>query len=158
MDMLEVGNGLTNAEERAHFSLWAMMDSPLILGNDLRNMNDSTRLTLTNKDIIALNQDTLGIQAIRYMGGTKVEVYIKPLVNAEWAVLFLNRSEAPVTYEFHWKMQYFEDDVNKLKADFGKADYGWRNLWTGMTGTTAKGFRQTIPAHDVVVLRLKRLS
>ena len=155
MDILEVGNGMTESEDRAHFSLWAMMNSPLMSGNDLRNMNDSARRILTNKEVIALNQDPLGIQAIRYMGGTKVEIYIKPLVNNEWAVLFLNRSDEAVDFEFKWADHHFEDDLNKVKVDFSKVVLGWANLWTKSLGTTAKQFKQTIPAHDVVVLRLK---
>ena len=131
------------------------MNSPPMSGNDLRNMNDAARQMLTNKDVIALNQDPLGIQAIRYMGGTKVEMYIKPLVNNEWAVLFLNRSDEAVDFEFKWADHHFEDDLNKVKVDFSKVVLGWANLWTKSLGTTAKQFKQTIPAHDVVVLRLK---
>ena len=131
------------------------MNSPPMSGNDLRNMNDAAGQMLTNKDVIALNQDPLGIQAIRYMGGTKVEMYIKPLVNNEWAVLFLNRSDEAVDFEFKWADHHFEDDLNKVKVDFSKVVLGWANLWTKSLGTTAKQFKQTIPAHDVVVLRLK---
>jgi alpha-galactosidase len=118
-------------------------------------MSESARRILTNKDVIALNQDPLGIQAIRYMGGTKVEMYIKPLVNNEWAVLFLNRSDQAVDYEFKWADHYFDDDLNKVKVDFSKVVLDWSDLWIKSTGTTAKKFRQVIPAHDVVVLRLK---
>ena len=65
-DMLEVGNGLTAAENRSHFSLWCMLAAPLIAGNDLRKMDEQTRITLTNKEAIALNQDSLGIQGFKY--------------------------------------------------------------------------------------------
>jgi len=155
MDMLEVGNGLSEAEERAHFSLWAMMNSPLIMGNDLRSMNESTKRVLTNKDIIALNQDALGIQAIRYMGGTKVEIYIKPLSNGEWAMLFLNRSDDAVKYEFKWSDHHLEDDLNKLYVAFDKRQFDWTDLWNHGSGTTTGVFNATIPSHDVIVLRLK---
>lgn len=155
MDMLEVGNGLTDAEERAHFSLWAIMNSPLVLGNDLRSMSDSTKAVLMNKDIIALNQDALGIQAIRYMGNTKVEIYIKPLANNEWAALFLNRSDDVIRYEFKWKDNSFEDDLNKMRVDFGKVAYEWKDLWSKATGNASGVFRTTIASHDAVVLRLK---
>lgn len=67
MDMLEVGNGgLTPDEERTHFALWAILNSPLLLGNDLRNMAPQTLDILTNKEIIAINQDSLGIQGFKY--------------------------------------------------------------------------------------------
>lgn len=155
MDMLEVGNGMTESEDRAHFSLWAMMASPLITGNDLRNMPASTLKILTNKDVIALDQDPAGIEALRMMGGTPVEIYVKPLANNEWAILFLNRSDHPVHYVFDWLAHPLEDNLNRLRADFSKAVYDWTDLWTHATGSTAKQFKQVIPSHDVVVLRLK---
>jgi len=61
-DMLEVGNGLSEAENRSHFSIWGMLAAPLIAGNDIRKMSKQTQAVLTNKDIIAINQDPLGIQ------------------------------------------------------------------------------------------------
>ena len=61
-DMLEVGNGMSESEDRAHFTMWCMMASPLILGNDLRNMSEATRNILLNKEMIAIDQDPLGVQ------------------------------------------------------------------------------------------------
>ncbi len=74
MDMLEVGNGMSEEEDRAHFSIWAMMASPLIAGNDLRHMNKETREILTNKDVIAINQDALGIQAMKFIDEGDFEI------------------------------------------------------------------------------------
>src|SRR5205814_1280084 len=65
-DMLEVGNGMTAAEDRTHFSVWCMMAAPLIAGNDVRKMNAETRTILTNKDAIAIDQDELGVQGFRH--------------------------------------------------------------------------------------------
>jgi len=158
MDMLEVGNGLTENEDRAHFSLWAMMNSPLIMGNDVRSMPESVRKMLTNKDVIALNQDPLGIQALRYLGGTKVEIYSKPLANNEWAILFLNRSDEAMEYEFRWTDNSMEDEPNKLKLNFKTRVYDWTDVWTKAVGSTTKDLNQLIPPHDVVVLRLKPRS
>lgn len=64
-DMLEVGNGMSNNEDREHFPLWSILCAPLISGNDLRHMNPNTLAILTDKDIVALNQDKLSIQALR---------------------------------------------------------------------------------------------
>src|SRR5436190_23635189 len=62
-DMLEVGNGgMTDDEYRAHFSLWSLMAAPLIAGNDVRAMSQATRDVLPNKDVIAVDQDSLGVQ------------------------------------------------------------------------------------------------
>src|SRR3954463_9485233 len=65
-DMLEVGNGLTESQNRAHFTMWCLIDAPLIAGNDIRKMSASTNSILTNKEVIAVNQDPLGIQALKY--------------------------------------------------------------------------------------------
>ena len=65
-DMFEIGNGgCTTEEYRTQFSMWAMMAAPLIAGNDLRTMDEVTREILTNKEVIAVNQDPLGIQCIK---------------------------------------------------------------------------------------------
>jgi alpha-galactosidase len=90
-DMLEVGNGMSVSEDRAHFSMWCMLDSPLIAGNDLANMSPDTLSILTNKDVIAVNQDALGIEAFSYATNSMVEFWFKPLANGDWAVCALNR-------------------------------------------------------------------
>jgi len=154
MDMLEVGNGLTEAEDRSHFSIWAIMDSPLISGNDLRKMTESARKILTNKDVIAINQDSLGVQALRVMGGGKVEVYVKPLANDEWAVMFLNRADEASRFEFKWADHYINDDLSSRVLEASKTQYTWLDLWSKAKGTTAQNFNQVIPAHDVVIYRL----
>jgi alpha-galactosidase len=74
MDMLEVGRGMSEDEDRAHMSIWAMMASPLIAGNDLRAMSEATRRILTNPGVIAINQGKLGIQAFKAMAEGQVEL------------------------------------------------------------------------------------
>ncbi|NTW90701.1 MAG: hypothetical protein HGA35_02005, partial [Erysipelotrichaceae bacterium] len=69
-DMLEVGNGMTPAEDRSHFTLWCMMASPLIAGNDLRKMTPQTVGILTNREAVAINQDSLGIQGFLKLNAT----------------------------------------------------------------------------------------
>jgi alpha-galactosidase len=80
--MLEVGNGkLTPGEDRAHFSIWAMLAAPLIADNDLRSMSEQTKEVLTNKEVIAVNQDSFGIQGLKYAVRDSVEIWTKPLKN-----------------------------------------------------------------------------
>jgi alpha-galactosidase len=75
-DMLEVGNGdLTDAENRAHFALWCMLNAPLILGNDLRTIPDDVLKIITNKEVIALNQDALCRQAEKVVDSGDIEVF-----------------------------------------------------------------------------------
>ncbi|HPR89632.1 MAG TPA: alpha-galactosidase, partial [bacterium] len=102
-DMLEVGNGMTATEDRAHFSMWCMLAAPLMAGNDLSAMTPETRAILTNVEAIAVNQDSLGIQGFRALVADSLQIWFKPLVRDEWAVCFLNRSKLakPVTYA--WK-------------------------------------------------------
>ena len=90
-DMLEVGNGMAVNEDRAHFSMWCMLAAPLIAGNDLRHISRETLEILTNKEVIAVNQDALGVEGFKYSAKDGVEVWFKPLSNDAWAMCFLNR-------------------------------------------------------------------
>ncbi len=156
-DMLEVGNGMKFNEDKAHFSLWCMLAAPLMAGNDLRKMSAQTTAILTNKDIIALDQDPLGIEAFRYYAFDGIEIWVKPLANNELAVCFLNRSDHPQTVSYDWKDHAITDTVSKTSFDFTQTTYKLHDLWDKKdAGTTAKIFKQTIPADDVVVLRLTK--
>jgi alpha-galactosidase len=95
-DMLEVGNGgMTAVEYRSHFSLWAMMASPLMAGNDVAHMDEATRAILLNKEVIAIDQDRLGAQGHRVWKDGNSEVWAKPLAGGGRALLLFNRGEAP---------------------------------------------------------------
>ncbi len=153
MDMLEVGNGMSATEDSAHFSLWAMLASPLILGNDLRSMSEVTQNILTNKDVIAVSQDTLGVQALRILSVDALQIWIKPLDKNEWAILFLNRGEQPLAYTYQW--QRLEDDFSKRVVDFNKIPHQWTDLWSKKTGNTLKPLKTEIAPHSVLMLRLK---
>jgi alpha-galactosidase len=96
-DMLEVGNGgMSAAEYRSHFSLWAMMASPLMAGNDVARMDETTRSILLNKEVIAVDQDPLGVQGRRVWKDGDNEVWVKPLANGARAVLMFNRGAVPM--------------------------------------------------------------
>jgi alpha-galactosidase len=91
-DMLEVGNGgMTTAEYRSHFSLWAMMAAPLMAGNDVANMDEATRSILLNKEVIAIDQDKAGIQGRRVAKDGDREIWVKPLADGGKALLLFNR-------------------------------------------------------------------
>ena len=93
-DMLEVGNGgMTTEEYRTHFSLWCMLASPLMAGNDLENMTPETKSILLNKEMIAIDQDTLGRQATCYRDNGDYQIWVKTLSNNEKAVCLLNKSD-----------------------------------------------------------------
>jgi alpha-galactosidase len=156
MDMLEVGMGMSEIEDRAHFSIWAMMDSPLILGNDLRNMPKGVHDIVGNREVIAINQDPLGVQALRFYNQGTLELWVKPMANDEWALMILNRGEAALAWRYDWQQHSISDDLSKREADFKKTTYTWRDAWSGKTGDTAHRLDVTVPAHGVVLLRLKK--
>lgn len=156
-DMLEVGKSMSQSEDRAHFSLWCMMAAPLIAGNDLRNMKKETIEILTNVEMIAIDQDLLGIQGFRYDAKDDLEVWVKPLKDGEWAVCFLNRSTIPREMIFDWSKNVITDPVSRWALDPGITVYSIRNLWEKKEiGTTKSIFQAVIPVHDVVVLRLRK--
>jgi alpha-galactosidase len=96
-DMLEVGNGgMTTAEYRSHFSLWAMMAAPLMAGNDVANMDEATRSILLNKEVIAIDQDKAGIQGRRVAKDGDREIWVKPLADGGRALLLFNRGSQPL--------------------------------------------------------------
>jgi alpha-galactosidase len=146
-DMLEVGNGgMTKEEDRAHFSLWAELAAPLIAGNDISNMTADTREILLNKEVIAIDQDPLGIQGHRVKKTGDLEVWSKQLADGGRAVILLNRSKAPANISAAWSDIGYPDD---LKADV-------RNLWTAKDlGKLSGSYSAEVPSHGVVMLRVK---
>ncbi|MFI5188504.1 MAG: glycoside hydrolase family 27 protein [Chitinophagales bacterium] len=156
-DMLEVGNGLTVAENRSHFSMWCMLAAPLIAGNDMRKMEEDTKNVLTNKDVIALNQDQLGIEALKYSDKDSLQVWFKPLKDDDWAVCFLNRSSKPKQIEINWQNETVNDDLSKKEFNAGTTAYKLRDLWLKKDiGDTKKPLKVVIASHDVLVLKLSK--
>ena len=93
-DMLEVGNGkMTTDEYTTHMTLWAILAAPLLAGNDLTKMSAADKAILTNKDVIAIDQDALGKQGDRVSAVGPYEVWSKPLKDGSVAVALFNRGE-----------------------------------------------------------------
>jgi alpha-galactosidase len=144
-DMLEVGNGgMTDDEYRAHFSLWALMSAPLIAGNDVRSMSDATRAILLNKDVIAVDQDSLGVQGKLVEENSEgLQVWMKPLKDGSRAVVLFNRTVIQTPIRASWW---------RVKVS-GPARV--RDLWTHMDlGTFDGSVSVTVPAHGAVMLRV----
>lgn len=157
-DMMEVGNGLTVGEDRAHFTMWAMLAAPLIAGNDVRKMSKETAEILTNKEVIAIDQDSLGVQGFRHAVKDSVETWYKPLKNGDWAICFLNRGTDTQAVELNWK-EVIQDTLSKTELNPVTTTYSIRNIWAKKdTGTTKnkKPLKLAVPGHDVVLLRLGR--
>lgn len=156
-DMLEVGNGMSYAEDKAHFSMWCMLAAPLMAGNDLRKMSAETRSVLTNTEAIAIDQDPLGISAYRYFTFDGLEIWVKPLKDNNLAVCFINRSDRAKNVNHVWTEHQITDMLSKLDIDFNKRIYSLRDVWAKKNiGTTKTAFRQAILPHDVVMLKLTK--
>ena len=146
-DMLQVGNGgMTDVEYRSHFSLWSMMNAPLLIGSDLRTANQAAFDILTNRDIIALNQDNMGVQAsvVSNTGGR--HVLTKPLNNGDIAVALFNETDTATTIA-----------TTAAAAGLGNApSYTLRDLWSKATTTTTGAISATVAPHATVVYRVSR--
>jgi alpha-galactosidase len=152
-EMLEIGNGgMTRDEYITHFSMWSMLAAPLMAGNDLRSMTKETLEILTNKEVIAVDQDKLGQQARRFMDMGEYEIWAKPLAGGEVAVCFLNRTDKEWSLDYNWQknIMYFATDIN-----VNKKEYTIRDLWKHKDiGTTKTNTQYLIPAHGILMVRL----
>jgi len=156
-DMMEVGNkGLTESENRAHFTMWAMLSAPLIAGNDLRKMPEKIRTILTNREVIAIDQDSMGIQALRWKALGTLEIWFKPLQNGDMAICFLNRDSEPKEIDFDLKDRIMDSDFGWKNYVIDKS-FQIKDVWQNkILGTTVDNLKTKIAAHDVLLLRLSR--
>lgn len=162
-DMLEVGNGLTQSEDRAHFTMWCMLSAPLILGNDIRTVSDQTLDIILNRRVIAIDQDPLGVQGYRFLDEGDFEVWLKPLAGGDWAFCMLNRGSEPKQYTIEWaNFDWTDDEVSGLSTELSTKLYNIENLWKegkeANEGTTKRSKSITIPSHDVVLYRLSPVT
>lgn len=144
-DMLEVGNGGMNEDEyRTHMSLWAILAAPLMAGNDLTQMTPYTVELLTNPEVIAVDQDPLAKQGHRITQEGPLEVWMKPMADGSKAVGLFNR-------------QYTTDPMEVDFSDLGISGRATvRDLWLKKDlGVFEDKYRTYVPAHGVVLLRIK---
>lgn len=150
-DMLEVGNGLNDTEGRAHFSMWCIMAAPLITGNDLSTMSATTKAILTNREVIAVDQDPLGKQGRVVAGsGTNQEVWSKEMSGTNTrAVALFNRGSSSAAITVRW---------SEIGLPAGAATV--RDLWRGMDlgSFTDQYTASGVPSHDVVMLKIVSAS
>jgi alpha-galactosidase len=143
-DMMEVGRaGLNDAEQRSHFALWAILASPLIAGNDLRSMSTTTRDILTNPRLVAINQDTLGLQASQVAFDGTRRVLAKRLANGDVAVALFNQGGSTTT-------------ISTTAAAIGKSGSSFTlvDAWTGATTSSTGSISASVPAHGTAVFRV----
>lgn len=144
-DMLEVGNGgMTDVEYRSHFSLWSIMASPLLIGTDLRTIKPDALQILLNKEVIAIDQDPLGVQGKQVRDAGGIHVIVKPLKDGAVAVAVFNETDKA-------------KDVSVPAREIGlkaSGSYTLRDLWAH---TDAKGdgsIKATLAPHATVMYRI----
>ena len=145
-DMLEIGNGgMSDTEYKTHMSLWAMLAAPLLAGNDLRQMTSETLAILTNREVIAVNQDKLGKQGRRAWNSGDQEVWTRQLSGGDIAVALFNRSKDEAKIIVKW-------------ADLAvPAKRKARDLWLHQNvDLSAAEYSKTIPGHGVIMLRISK--
>jgi alpha-galactosidase len=146
-DMLEVGNGsMTTTEYRSHFSLWAILAAPLIAGNDLRNMTPEIHDILTNKEVIAVDQDPLGREGRRVAKDGDLEIWGKQMQDGSRAVILLNRGRSQHEITVNWREIGYPDHLNAAVRDL----WGHTDLGT-MTGK----FSAQVESHGVVMVTIR---
>ncbi|WP_328348023.1 cellulose binding domain-containing protein [Micromonospora sp. NBC_00421] len=144
MDMMEVGRGgMTDTEMRSHFALWAILASPLIAGNDLRNMNAATQTILKNANLVGISQDPLALQASQVSFDGTRRVLAKRLANGDVAVALFNQGTAATT-------------ISTTAAAIGLsgASFTLRDAWSNTTSTTSGAISASVPGHGTVVYRV----
>jgi alpha-galactosidase len=144
-DMLEIGNGgMTDTEYRTHMSLWALLAAPLLAGNDLRTVSPAVLQILTNKEVIAVDQDPLGKQAKRLAKDGDVEVWARPLAGGAFAVGLFNRGDSTSKVTARWSDVGFSGEARV------------RDLWAHADrGAAANEFSSEVPSHGVVMIRVE---
>ena len=146
-DMLEVGNGgMSDDEYRAHLSLWAVVAAPLIAGNDLRTMAPATRDILTNREVIAVDQDSLGVEGWMVEQVTPgLQVWAKPLAGGARAVALLNRTGAAARIAVDWS------HIGLARG----AGASVRDLWAhAERGRHAGSWAAQVPSHGIVLVKI----
>jgi len=145
-DMMVVGMpGLTDAQNRVHMGLWAISGAPLLAGADLTTMSGATRATLTNADVLAVDQDTLGLQGVKAASdGEGLEVWSKALATAgERAVLLLNRTGDPAAITARWSDLGLDPNGSATVKD----------IWTGKElGSFPSGYSATVQPNDAMMV------
>ncbi|KAL0341213.1 UNVERIFIED_CONTAM: Alpha-galactosidase 3 [Sesamum radiatum] len=123
-DMLEVGNGgMTYQEYRAHFSIWALMKAPLLIGCDVRNMTKETLEILSNEEVISVNQDPLGVQGRKvyaYGSDDCYQVWAGPLSGRRLAVILWNRCSKTASITAKWSVLGLESSISVSIRDLWK--------------------------------------
>lgn len=157
LDILTVGMGAqTFAQYRSHFSLWCILAAPLILGNDIRSMDNDTLSILSSKLLIAVNQDPLGIQGSTAFSENNTEVWAKPLVGDDMAVALFNRGNS-VAMNVTVKWWYIWGDLLNQWEPALPSKAKVTDLWANKyLGVFENEFTAEVDPQDTVVVKITK--
>jgi len=143
--MLEIGNGhMTDTEYQTHMSLWSMLAAPLLAGNDLQSQTKETLAILTNRDVIAVDQDSAGKQGKRLSQSGETEIWIRDLADGSKAVAFFNRGGDTAEISLKWSDAGMQSAPKKAK-----------DLWSHKdVELNGPEYKASVPSHVVVMIRV----
>jgi alpha-galactosidase len=146
-----MGPGCTDLEYRSHFSLWCLMAAPLLLGNDPSNMTEATKRILLNAEMIAVDQDSLGIQGKRVKSSDGYDVWVKPLRDNSWAVGLYNRTDAPARMSVDWHQIGIASSTRAWLRDlWAKSDI----IGASGDGSFTDSYSRNVASHECAVVRV----
>ena len=139
------GTGCNDTEYQSNMSLWSIMASPLIATNDIRNMNSQTKKILLNSEVIAIDQDQMGIQGEKKISDSVWNIFVKPLSNGDYAIAILNRSSKPQTAAINFSHLGLE------------GTYEIRDVWQHEIIGKSNNFKGKVLSHETKLFRLKKI-
>ena len=143
-DYLGPDQGMTDAQFRTQLSMWAMLAAPLMISDNLMTMTPASLEAVSNREVIAIDQDPAGIQGTLLSSAGEGQVWVKPLSDGSRAVALLNRSPSPL-----------EIATSAAAAGMAPAtSYSLRDLWTHTTAATTGAIAAEVPGESTVLLRV----
>ena len=142
-----LGGGCNDTEYRTQMSLWCLLAAPLLIGCDVRHMDEAAKGILLNREVIAIDQDPLGVQGWRMRKLAEREVWMKPLEGGDLAVGLLNRGETPTVVTARWS----DLDIT--------GRHRVRDLWAKRDlGVINDKIEREVSPHETVLVRLSPVS
>ncbi|GAA1369823.1 NPCBM/NEW2 domain-containing protein [Catellatospora chokoriensis] len=142
-DYLAPGLGMSDEEFRTQMTLWAAAAAPLVVGSDVRKLSQTSVDILTNRDVLAINQDRAAVQAVRIGPAGTTETWVKRLANGDRAVVLLNRGDLAQTLT-----------AQAAATGLAGSRFTVRNAWTGQDTESAGTLSAAVPAHGAALLRV----
>jgi alpha-galactosidase len=143
-DYLGPDQGMSNGQFRSQFSMWAMLAAPLMISDDLVSMSGNSQTAVSNREVIAIDQDPAGVQGRLLSASGSGQVWVKPLSNGSRAVALLNRGASTMT---------IATSAAAVGMPRARA-YTVRNLWTGAVKSTGSGIAASVPGNSTVLYRV----